>query len=90
MVLGVCVMLVGPVWTRALAAVSVDVILSPEELQDPQLVEDTHRTQNQKLGSTALLFPYYVLGGVLIATGAVGYVTLRDENKNTPADVPTR
>ncbi|QDU53897.1 hypothetical protein [Aeoliella mucimassa] len=77
--LGLCVVLVGPLWTRALAAVSVDAILTPSELQDPQLVEAVNRAQNYKLSSAGLLVPYYVLGAVLMVCGTLGCLALNSQ-----------
>lgn len=74
-VLGIAVALVGHLWLSTMAAVSVDAILTPEELRDDALVDVVYRTH--EFVDYRLLLPYYVLGLLLVYCGISGVYSLR-------------
>jgi hypothetical protein len=77
--LGLGLALLDPAWIDAGQAVSVDAILSPEELRDRKLIDVVYRTHRHETGSFVL--PHRAFGVATVVSAIVALVLLRDAAK---------
>ena len=78
LVLGGLNILFSFVWSPAYQAISVDVILAPDELRDQKLIDVVYRTHRHNAARQGLLVePYFVLGALTAMSAAGGLIALR-------------
>ncbi len=78
LILGGLTILFSVVWVPAYQAVSVDVILNPEELSDRKLIEVVNRTnRHNDKGQDAVVWPFRALGALTVVAALVGLVAFR-------------
>jgi hypothetical protein len=80
MMLGGIVAAFGFTWLPAFQAASVDGILNQEELLDPKLIAVVYRTHRHIEGQAILVWPYPVLGSMIVGCALAGLVGLRRWN----------
>ena len=68
-------------WPTTIDAVSVDVILTPDELRDPKLIDVVYRTHRFNRGRRS---PVAILGLTTAATAAAGLFALTRRRSRTP------
>jgi hypothetical protein len=74
-VLGLLIAVLDQFWLTAAAAVSVDVVLSAEEVKNKELVDVVYRTH--RVIDHRLAFPYRILGVMTVIMGLIGMWALR-------------
>lgn len=74
--LGCIVAVIGVAWLSAVAAASIDQVLSPEELRDSKLVDIVYRTHERI--DAGILTPYLFGGAATALCGIFGLLALRN------------
>jgi hypothetical protein len=79
--LGLSVAVLAEAWLAAVAAASVDHVLSPDELQDEKLIEVVYRTHHAI--DSKILIPYRVAGTGLVLCSIVGLYALTNRKSES-------